>query len=114
MTRSKPMETARNELVTCVIDHAENALKRAGIAPLEATSIATSLADELVDVFGGQNITFPKEFSRKQAQKDAAIYAQFKAGASYRDLAVSHDMTERGLRKLLKRVRARIVQGANA
>jgi Mor family transcriptional regulator len=108
------METARNELVTCVIDHAERALKRAGIAPLEASSIATGLADELVDVFGGQNITFPKEFSRKQAQKEATIYAQFKAGASYRDLAVTFDMIERGLRKLLKRVRARMVQAAKA
>lgn len=108
------METARNELITCMIDHTEKCLNRAGIAPLDATSIAISLADELVNVFGGQNFTIPKEHARKQAQKEVAIYAQFKAGASYRDLAVSYDMTERGLRKLLKRVRGRMVQAAKA
>jgi len=108
------MEKARNELITCVIDHAERALKRAGIESDKAASIATGLADELVDVFGGQNITFPKEHARKQIQKEARIYAEFKAGACYRDLAVTHDMTERGLRKLVNRVRARLVQGGKA
>jgi len=114
MPRSAHMKTARNELVTCVIDHAERVLKRAGIEPQKAASIATGLADELVDVFGGQNITFPKEYARKQAKKEASIYAEFKAGACYRDLAVTYDMTERGLRKLIDRVRARMVQGAKA
>ena len=108
------METARHELVVCMIDHAERALKSAGIAPLDALSIATSLADELVNVFGGQNITFPKEYARKLAQKEAAIYAQFMAGASYRDLSNTCDMTERGLRKLMQRVRGRVVQAAKA
>ena len=108
------MEKARNELVTCVIDHAESALTRAGIEQEKAASIAVGLADELVDLFGGQNITFPKEHARKQAQKEASIYAEFQAGACYRDLAASHDMTERGLRKMIDRVRARIAQGAKA
>lgn len=112
MQISAPMEKARNDLVTCVIDHTEESLMRAGLEPEKATSIAVGLADELVNLFGGQNITFPKEYARKKAQKEASIYAEFKAGASYRDLAATHDMTERGVRKLVDRVRSRLVQSA--
>lgn len=113
MPRSLKMEWVRNELMTCVIDHAESAMKRAGVEPKEAASIAIGIADELVEVFGGQNITFPKEYKRKQLQKEALIYAQF-TGSNYRELAVTHDMTERGMRKLLIRVRGRIARGAKA
>lgn len=111
MPRSSTMESVRNELVACVIDHAENTMKRAGIEPKKAKSIAIGIADKLVEVFGGQNITFPKEYKRKQAQKEALIFSQF-TGDNYRELAVAHDMTERGMRKLLIRVRSRIVRGS--
>ena len=106
------METARHELVTCMIDHAESALKRAGIEPQKAESIAVGMVDEIIDVFGGQSFVFPKEFARKQTKKEASIYADFNASASYRKLSVTHDMTERGLRKLINRVRDRIAQAA--
>lgn len=111
MPISSAMESVRNELITCVIDHAESAMKRAGIEPQKAASIAIGIADELVEVFGGQNITFPKEYKRKLAQKESLIYAQF-TGSNYRELAATHNMTERGMRKLLNRVRSRIVRGA--
>jgi len=112
MQRFSPMEKVRNELVTCVIDHTQSALKRAGVEAEKAASIAVGLADELVTVFGGQNITFPKEHARKQAQREASIYAEFKAGATYRDIAKTYDISERGARKMIDRVRARIVQAA--
>ncbi|MBK7001967.1 MAG: hypothetical protein IPH35_18975 [Rhodoferax sp.] len=109
MHRSSPMESVRNDFVTCIIDHAENAMRCAGVEPKKAKSIAIGIADKLVEVFGGQNITFPKEHKRKQAQKEAMIFSQF-TGTNYRALAVTHNMTERGLRKLLIRVRSRIAR----
>lgn len=100
------MESVRNELVTAVIDHTESTLKQFGIDAKKAGQIAVMVADNLVDLFGGQNITFPTEHGRKIAQKDALIYSQFN-GSNAGTLAKVHGMTERGIRKLLARVRNR-------
>jgi Mor family transcriptional regulator len=100
------MEAVRNELVTAVIDHAESTLKQAGIDAKKASQIAVMVADNLVDLFGGQNITFPTEHGRKIAEKEALIYSQFN-GSNSGALAKAHGMTDRGIRKLLARVRSR-------
>lgn len=113
MARSTRMEALRGELITSVIDHAEDALKRAGIDSEKAIHIATSVADNLVDMFGGQNICFPNDYRFKLAQKEASVYAQF-TGTNFGELASAHGMTERGMRKLIVRARARSSQVARS
>jgi len=72
--------------------------------------IATSVADNLIDVFGGQNLTFPTESKKKLAEKEALISQQFN-GFNGAELAKVHGMTERGLRKLLARAKGRTMKG---
>lgn len=43
------MEYRRIELVECIVDHAEDTLKKAGLSPDESIRIATSVADNLTD-----------------------------------------------------------------
>ena len=104
------MECRRIELVECIVDHAEDTLKKAGLSPDESIRIATSVADNLIDVFGGQNLTFPSKYKKKLAEKEALIFQQFN-GTNGAELAKVHGMTERGLRKLLDRARGRTAKG---
>ena len=106
MTISRP-EQRRHEVIQCVIDHAEAELLKQGIAPEQAAHIATTVADGIADQFSGQIITFPVEYRRKLQEREAQIYAQFD-GSNVVALAQQHGMSEGGMRKLLRRAKARL------
>lgn len=72
-----------------------------------AKLIAESLADRLADYWGGQLINFPKDYRWKLSQREQKIYSEFN-GVNYAELASKYGMCERGLRKLLARVRDRM------
>ncbi|MBB2775045.1 UNVERIFIED_ORG: Mor family transcriptional regulator [Comamonas terrigena] len=72
-----------------------------------AKLIAESLADRLADYWGGQLINFPKDYRWKLSQREQKIYSEFN-GVNYGALAAKYGMCERGLRKLLARVRDRM------
>jgi Mor family transcriptional regulator len=99
-------EKQRHELLEYVTDHAEAALKKSGIEEERAIQIATSLADGLADQFGGQVISFPAEYHRKLARRDAEILAKFD-GQNLTVLAREYGISERGMRKALARATAR-------
>lgn len=105
MQQSRP-EQRRQSLIQCVIDHAEDELRNRGIAQDQATQLATSIADRLADVFGGQIITFPKDYSRKLRERDAQILADFN-GSNFSELAQRYGMCDRTIRKLIARSQAR-------
>lgn len=107
------MQGVRQELIASVIDHAEHTLKGVGIDAEKAASIAVLVADNLVDMFGGQNICFPTDYRRKMVQKEALIFSQF-SGNNFAELAKVNGMTERGMRKLLARAKHRTAKGARA
>ena len=106
MALTRP-EQKRHELIQCVIDQAEASLLQSGIAADHAAHIATKVADVLMDQFGGQIITIPIEYRRKQQEREAQIYAQFDGG-NVVALAQQHGMSECGMRKLLRRAKARL------
>ena len=105
MQQSRP-EQKRQSLIQCVIDHAESELRTQGIAQDKALQLATSIADRLADAFGGQLITFPKEYSRKLAERDAQILADFN-GSNFHDLVMRYGICDRGIRKLIARAKTR-------
>lgn len=104
MQQSRP-EQKRQSLIQCVIDHAESELRNQGIAQDKAIQLATSIADRLADAFGGQMITFPKEYSRKLRERDAQILADFN-GSNFSELAMRYGMCDRNVRKLIARSQA--------
>lgn len=105
------MAARRHELYADMMALVQRQLTECGVGANEAALIASDLADRLADHWGGQNITFPKEYRRKLTQLEAEIY-QAHHGRNLAELAQRYDISERGLRKLIDRVTKRIRSGA--
>ena len=100
------MESKRLDLIDSVIAHVGMVLKRHGITEDSSAQIAVQVADELIDVWGGQNLTFPTDYRRKFQKREAEVLSKFN-GFNYADLAREYGVTERGMRKLINRARER-------
>jgi len=108
------MSQRRNELLTDLVDIARRVLRDHDI-PEELASVASNaVADRLADHWGGQNITFPKDYFWRLAKVELSIYDDWAKGATPPELAMKYRMTERGVRKLIARVRAKIADARQA
>ena len=110
-TRDTSMEGRRNALLEDV-EQFLAARMSDYVAPAEAEVIAGDLADHLADFWGGQLINFPKDFHRRLARRDLEIFDAF-TGDNLGDLARRYGISERGLRKLIHRVRARLLDAGD-
>jgi Mor family transcriptional regulator len=108
-THSRSMSERRNELLSDLVDVTHRVLVDHDIPAEVAALTANAVADRLADHWGGQNISFPKDFFWKLAKEELEIYTAWCEGEGFGDLAKRHKMTERGLRKLIARVRAKVV-----
>ncbi len=104
------MAERRHELFADLIALLQRQLAENGVAATEATIIASDLADHMADHWGGQNITFPKEYRRKLSRIEIEIYDAFR-GHNGPELAQRFNISERGLRKLVARVKKRLASG---
>jgi len=79
--------------------------------PESVAAIATTaLRNRLADYWAGQTISFPKHYRWKLDKLELEIYDAF-TGSNFDELARRHNMTERGIRILIARVRAKIASG---
>lgn len=108
MSHESRMSERRNELLTDMMALAEQTLTEHGVGSNESVLIASALADRLADHWGGQNITFPKDFRWKLNRLELEIY-DFYNGGNLGETALKFNITERGLRKLIARARKKIV-----
>lgn len=76
-----------------------------------ATLVAEQFVDEFAKHFGGQLVCWPTDYRRKLSLRELEIYEKFD-GRNHTELAAAYGMTERGMYKLIARVRVR-VQDAN-
>lgn len=104
------MAERRHELYADLMALVQRQLAEYGVPANEAELIACGLADRLADHWGGQNITFPKEYRRKLSRLEAEIY-QAHHGDNGAELAQRYKISERGLSKMMARVRKRIRAG---
>lgn len=102
------MSERRNELLTDMMALAQRLLQDHEVGATDALVIASALADRLADHWGGQNITFPKDFRWKLARLELEIY-DFYNGTNLGETAFKFNITERGLRKLIARARKKLV-----
>lgn len=101
------MEVKRHELLTHVsIKVAKEALDF-GMPEETASQLGCNVANAIAELFGGQNFTFPKNYAFKISQRDAQIYHEFK-GNNYSQLSQKYRMTERGIRKVIARVKQKM------
>jgi Mor family transcriptional regulator len=101
------MEEKRHKLLEDVMDTTAALLRELGLQDEAADLIAAQTADMLANHWGGQNIYIPTEYLRKLTSRELEIYHQF-TGQNYDLLAAKFGMSERGMRKLLHRVRDRL------
>jgi len=104
------MAERRHELYADLMDLVQRLLTEHGTGKNEAALIACDLADRLANHWGGQNITFPKEYRRKLTHLEAEIYQKYQ-GSNLSVLAQTYNISERGLRKMIDRVTKRIRAG---
>lgn len=100
------MEHRRNELLTDLQAVAAASLAE-HVSDAAAELIASSLVDRVADHWGGQLINFPKDYHWKLSKRDLEVYDAYN-GHNLGELAQRYSISERGLRKLLARVRERI------
>lgn len=103
----KSMESRRNELLAEVATCATETARDLGVAEDIAQQIGAAVADALADHWGGQVITIPKDHFYRLSQRDQRILEEHQKGAGFGALARRYSMTERGVRMLIRRARAR-------
>jgi Mor family transcriptional regulator len=73
--------------------------------------VAEAVADMLADSWGGQVLSFPKDVMRRLTAKELEIYDQFN-GRNLPELARQYGYTQRGMEKLIARIRGKLATQA--
>lgn len=106
MTKVSNMAARRHALLQEVEDHAAHLGIQLGMSAEDAAALGTAIADMLVELWGGQQITFPLSGFYRMSPKEQEIVAGRDNGMAVWELAKQFRMTERGVRKLLARADA--------
>ncbi len=101
------MEDRRTELLAHVAQRAAEIVRELGIDDARADHIGAAIADMVAEDCGGQVISFPKDAAYRLSLREQVILQEHRSGSGYADLMRRYNMTERGLRKLLKRAQDR-------
>ena len=78
-----------------------------GVSDELAASMGEGIALEFAEECGSVQFYFPKALLARLSQRDREIYAQFN-GHNYAELARLHKMSDRHVRRLVKRAKALI------
>lgn len=99
-------ENKRHELFQHIADCVSCGLIADGHDPDKAMTLGGSVADQVADTFGGQSISFPRDMKRRVREREEQAYAAFN-GNNLAELAQRFQMTDRGIRLMLKRAQLR-------
>lgn len=101
------MKALRNELFNDVASTATTLGEDLGLPHDRAEQLGESLADHLMEYWGGQSIYVPNCVGRRLSPRERAILDAHRAGASVAALAREYGMSQQGLRALLRRAAMR-------
>lgn len=101
------MQARRAELYEHVAAMAKQAVLEMGLDEATAEHAAAAVADGLAEDFAGQIISFPIKAAYPLSQRERDILRDRDQGATLADLCRRYHMTERGLRRLINRLKAR-------
>ena len=101
------MVEKRHELLEGVVSHALKQLVDLGISSDAADLCANSLADMLSNLWGGQTFAMPMDYERKLSVKELQAWDYFQTH-NIAETAKHFNMGERGMHKLMHRMRKRI------
>jgi Mor family transcriptional regulator len=103
---SADMEQRRHELLEFVHDVVKQTLADYRIKPDVADQVGCAVADALASEWGGQLISFPKDFAYKVSARDEQIWADFD-GKNQPHLAQKYGLTLSAVYRIIKRFRRR-------
>jgi Mor family transcriptional regulator len=115
MSNISPLaERQRAEFWDDMEAQARSRLVELGLDEKAAELFSADLVNHFIEHWGGQSITFTKDYRRRLCQRELEIYEQFD-GRNFAELARKYSMHERSMRKLISRLRERLrrqTQGA--
>lgn len=103
------MESMRHELLSDVAHYTADILRAHGVDDDVAKQAGCALSNHLAEHWGGQVLSFPKDYLYKLSQRDLKIYSEFD-GSNHSDLARKYDVSVRAIYKIIKRARTRVVE----
>ena len=104
------MAVRRHELLADLVDTVTARLIEGDVSAKLAELLANDLADHVAERWGGQVIAFPRDLRRKLTMLELDIYENHFTGDNIDDLALQYGMTVSGMRKLVKRIRAKLAR----
>lgn len=109
-----PMERKRHELLSDLEDHAVALMLAHDVPDVVADAVANALAAHMANAWGGQVISWPMDYRWRLSRRNAEMYAAFREGASYGDLAARYGRSERQIRHIMGAVQKRLREQAAA
>lgn len=100
------MAHRRHELLADADKSVQAAALELGIDQAQAQHLGAAVADMLLERWAGQQLTFPMHGYYGLSPRELAIVERHHQGARVFEIAREFRMTERGVRKLLKRADA--------
>ena len=107
MSDESRMATKRHELFEDIMEQVEQVLAAHDIKAFHAGLAAAAVADRLADHWGGQNLTFPKDYRRKLTKRELQIFDEWR-GDNWGELARKYDIAERTVRRVIARIKAKL------
>ncbi|MGN7832623.1 Mor transcription activator family protein [Pseudoxanthomonas sp. 22568] len=101
------MAARREEFLEDLAGYVRQTLAEHGIDAGLAEQCGASVADEVAEAHGGQDVYVPRNHAFRLVERDRKILEEHRAGVPLGELRRRHGMTEKGLRKLLRRANAR-------
>lgn len=107
MRKIKPgnMSVKRNKLYIELSTHIKSFCESKSLPQEFSKELSDDIVDLIAVSFGGQNITFPVNAQYYTDLRNIDIYNDFVDSFSYSELASKYGLTERGVRKIIERVK---------
>lgn len=104
--KNSQMEDLRHELLSDVADLATTVAKDHGLMADIADQVGCAVANRIADHWGGQLISFPKDYHFKTSQRDLQIYDEF-TGNNHSELSRKYGLSVRAIYKVIEKTRKR-------
>ena len=111
LDRLQSLGVPRTELLADVVSVVEAELVDFDVPAIAAKLIANTVADRLAEYWGGQTISFTRDYLWQLVQKELEIYDLFN-GANMPEVIRASGLSDRGAHKLIKRIRQRLSRQA--
>ncbi|MFV1476685.1 Mor transcription activator family protein [Serratia marcescens] len=103
-----PMAIKRHKLYEEISKHVHAFVRSNGGDETFAEELSNGVVKLIANLFGGQNMTFPKDALYDMKYRDLILYKEYMGSKNIAVLSQKYGMSERGIRKVIERVREQL------